>query len=926
MAPLSQMCPTDALPDDVAPLTVVVAATFAADSLSEPLRIWAEELVGGCKVTFSWVGYGDALHALVDQDGAIHQNSTGVSIFLARFSDLWRDDEKLIEESSKENADSASEREIELQRYLEAASKLSQAVRTCTSTRASSSPLLVALLPQSASDHAGSTQSCIQQAEAFLAGQLATLRDVHWIGSESVLQHVRGWLERDYHCPFLELAAHAPYSPLMCSVLSALLMRWITRARSTLKKVVVLDCDGTLWGGAVAELGHRGVELNAHFLAAQRFYAELQKQGVLLCLCSRNVQADVEDVFRERSAEMPLSLTEHIVGTRINWLPKSANVLSLAQDLCLALDSIVFVDDSAAECADVQAHCPGVAVLHLPAEASAIPEFLRNAWCFDTPLSAGGGSTDGKGKTKEDEERTVLYRELLVRRQEQAAAASSDAFLASLNLRVSITPLEATTLERASQLTQRTNQHNVHKVVLSGAQLQALVDSGVRVLSAESADRFGHHGLVGLMAFDAKMLDGMEYQPGCHFDGNVFQEVRGQMVCHVRVWLLSCRTLHLGIEYRMLQQLAANARDCGCAWLAFDWVRAERNEPAAAFLFSLPGVVFFDCSVCEDLSKGSAWTAAPPVSSEAQGAKTDDVEPADSPSGPTRQFRTEEELTTWLEATCARAAEERRPLSLNDLPSEAQVDALMPDIACRQALCKRLLPFAGKLPPAGTDGSPPAVQLLRGRIAGEVCQYSKKNQECKLGAGCPFRHPSQPSPSGEAAGVDAQNPRSFGDVSTYTQRERPASGLIFVPVQSALNAKVSYGSSRPASKRGYPAEGRPEEEVVMADRRPPYISAKGDGIVLHAHTYRCLASVLGGIGSQKSIHEWVVSNMRSPEASGPYAEVWQRMCEQEGKGLSESDASRQHAALRREMRHAQHLLLQESNPDSYYSDVKHHMS
>lgn len=29
--------------------------------------------------------------------------------------------------------------------------------------------------------------------------------------------------------------------------------------------------------------------------------------------------------------------------------------------------------------------------------------------------------------------------------------------------------------------------------------------------------------------------------------------------------------------------------DRGVEWLAFDWVRAERNEPAAAFLFSLSG-------------------------------------------------------------------------------------------------------------------------------------------------------------------------------------------------------------------------------------------------------------------------------------------------------------------------------------------------
>ena len=43
----------------------------------------------------------------------------------------------------------------------------------------------------------------------------------------------------------------------------------------------------------------------------------------------------------------------------------------------------------------------------------------------------------------------------------------------------------------------------------------------------------------------------------------------------------------------------------------------------------------------------------------------------------------------------------------------------------------------------------------------------------------------------------------------------------------------------------------------------------------------------------------------------------------EGGGLSEAELEAMHARLRREIRHGLHLMVQESNPDSYYRDIEH---
>ena len=142
-------------------------------------------------------------------------------------------------------------------------------------------------------------------------------------------------------------------APTWRALLGALLARCARLARTLAptRKVLCLDCDNTLWGGAVGGLGAAGVTLSAPYVAAQRFFVELQRRGLLVCLVSRNEEADVRAVFEARAAEMPLRLDEHVVAVAANWRPKSENLRELARDLCLDVGSFVFVDDSPLECA-----------------------------------------------------------------------------------------------------------------------------------------------------------------------------------------------------------------------------------------------------------------------------------------------------------------------------------------------------------------------------------------------------------------------------------------------------------------------------------------------------------------------------------------------------------------------------------------------
>jgi len=330
-----------------------------------------------------------------------------------------------------------------------------------------------------------------------------------------------------FYSPFLDRVAHAPFSPAGASALAALVTRALARACAPTRKVLALDCDNTLWGGAVAELGAHGVDLSGPWLVAQRLFVAAQRRGLLLVLVSRNRAEDVHAVLRERASEMVLR-EEHVVAVCANWEPKSKNLRLLAEQLCLGLGSFVFVDDSAAECAEVAhallrgADACSLAVVQLPRDAAAIPSFLSHCWALDPPMDrptptqtrqvqaeggAGSPGVDAGVGTEEDAARTRLYRELAERKTflagvasaseaagdargtethtSMSAASSPSAFLASLNLLIDISPLAAETAERAAQLTDRTNQHNACRSVASGADLLRLArgPAGARVLT-----------------------------------------------------------------------------------------------------------------------------------------------------------------------------------------------------------------------------------------------------------------------------------------------------------------------------------------------------------------------------------------------------------------------------------------------------------
>lgn len=313
-------------------------------------------------------------------------------------------------------------------------------------------------------------------------------------------------------------------------------------------KVAVLDLDNTLWGGVVGDDGVEGIKLGEGtgegeaFKAFQQHLKQLKRLGVLLAVCSKNDEAIALDAI-DRHPEMVLR-REDFVSIKANWNPKSGNIRAIAKELDLGLDSFVFIDDNPAEREEVRRALPQVFVPELGEEPADYGAIL-----------AAGRYFEKTGVTDEDGRRTEAYRT-----RAQAAASLGEAtdlssYLESLEMRGVVRPFEPISMERITQLTNKTNQFNLttRRVVQSEMEEFAESDSWI-TLSMRLRDRFGDHGLISVF----------------------FGEIEDARLT-IEGWLMSCRVLKRGVEQALFQKVLDEARRRGVEEIIGVYKPTERN-------------------------------------------------------------------------------------------------------------------------------------------------------------------------------------------------------------------------------------------------------------------------------------------------------------------------------------------------------------
>ncbi len=495
---------------------VAIVATFTCEPIVEVIDLWARELGLDLRVL---VGpYHQVHQELLDPAGLIGRNAKGLNVVLARLED-WSRGEAPIGSGVRDFV-----------RALQAA-----AART-------SAPFLVCFCPASGGADSSEDE---RAAQAEIAGAAEVVTSAELLDLYPVA---------DFCDPHSDRLGHLPYTPALFAALGTLVARRLYALMSPPCKVVIADCDNTLWAGVAGEDGPRGVVLDPPRRALQELLVAQHDAGALIGLCSKNDEADVEAVWQAHP-EMPLQ-PAHVIARRVSWRPKSESLRSLAAELGVSLDSFVFLDDDPLERAEVRAGCPEVITAELPRDPAAVPGFLRHFWALDRARSTG-----------EDQRRTALYQTEQRREEARRSAGDLEAFLDGLGLVVTMTPLSLAELPRAAQLTQRTNQLNVTTRRRTEAELRALWEQGaLEALVVDVRDRFGAYGISGLVLF------------AC----------RGGALA-VDTLLVSCRALGRGVEERILAHLGRLSLDRGLARVEVPFVATSKNGPAQRLLDAIGG-------------------------------------------------------------------------------------------------------------------------------------------------------------------------------------------------------------------------------------------------------------------------------------------------------------------------------------------------
>jgi FkbH-like protein len=324
------------------------------------------------------------------------------------------------------------------------------------------------------------------------------------------------------------------------------------------KKGLITDLDDTLWLGILGELGVDRISWDLEHGAQghgqyQRFIQSLSTIGVLLAAASKNDPGIAHEALRRKDL---LVAGSSLYPLEAHWGPKSDSVNRILKAWNITADSVVFIDDSPMELAEVKAAHPDIECILFPkTDPNAILDLqyrLRDLF--------------GKRRvTQEDVIRQQSIRTAEQFRTENTdGGASSEAFLRKAEAEVTLDFRKQPLDPRALELVNKTNQFNLNGRRWGDAEwLTYTQDPGTILVLASYRDKYGPLGKISVLA--------------------------GRKLGHallVDVWVLSCRAFSRKIEHRLLEEMFHRF---DLEEVAFDFKTTPKNGPLLEFLNSLTG-------------------------------------------------------------------------------------------------------------------------------------------------------------------------------------------------------------------------------------------------------------------------------------------------------------------------------------------------
>ena len=326
-------------------------------------------------------------------------------------------------------------------------------------------------------------------------------------------------------------------------------LNYIPSLLSAPLKAIVVDLDNTLYSGVLGEDGCNGIKINEGHLYLQNVLLELKKQGVLLAIASKNEASDVERMFKENT-NFAIKY-EDFSKVCVNWENKSSSISEIANFFNIGQDAILFVDDNPGELVEVDSVLPEVKKLLANENGVLTAEILKNypgIKRYNIHFEDSIRDSDIRANEKRRELQTQM---------------SQSEYIKSLHMNLTYCVDDEKSMQRISELANKTNQFIFAYRRYSLSQVKDLMDGDdSAVVSVSLKDDLSDSGIIGV------------------FVGKKHKNVLLLDECFV-----SCRALGRGIDEVLVKQGIQILMDVlKTEKLQISFIDGERNMPARRFV------------------------------------------------------------------------------------------------------------------------------------------------------------------------------------------------------------------------------------------------------------------------------------------------------------------------------------------------------
>lgn len=337
------------------------------------------------------------------------------------------------------------------------------------------------------------------------------------------------------------------------------------------KKGFVLDLDNTLWGGVIGDDGVDNIVLGPEesegqvYSEFQRYIKEHKQLGIILNVNSKNEYENAIAGLQHPDSELR---SDDFIEIKANWNPKDQNFKEIATELNLLPESLVFVDDNPAERAIVTGQLPGVVAPEIGSVEQYVGVIDRSGFFEVTNLS------------KDDLKRNEMYKENMERAKLEASYENYEDYLRSLDMNATIKTFEPVYMARIAQLTNKSNQFNLTTKRYTQTEIEETAASSDYItLYGKLEDKFGDNGVVSV----------------------VIGHVEGK-VCHIDLWIMSCRVLKRDMEFAMMDTLVKRCKERQIEKIVGYYYPTAKNKMVQNF-YDLQGFV----KINEDEAGNTIW-------------------------------------------------------------------------------------------------------------------------------------------------------------------------------------------------------------------------------------------------------------------------------------------------------------------------------